>query len=155
VATGSDDALAPTAVELRALLDKQAITEVLHRYCIALDTKDRELGYSVWHPDGTALYEDMYEGAGRGFVDFGVEAHETVHPISSHQVTNIVIEVEGDQATSTSYVTAASQRIGGDTVYLIRGRYDDRWSRRDSVWAIDHRHFTTQIVQVLPTRVDR
>jgi hypothetical protein len=144
-----DDAV--TSIELRELLDKQAITEVLHRYCIAFDTKDRELAYSVWHPDGTAEYEGMFEGTGRGFVDFGVGAHETALPVSSHQVTNILIDVDGDVATSTAYVTAAAQRADGSAVNLIRGQYDDRWSRRDGTWAIDHRHFRTHLTHVVPT----
>jgi hypothetical protein len=146
----ADDEL-PTAAELRELLDKQAITEVLHRYCVAFDTKDRELGYSVWHPDGTADYVGMFQGTGRDFVDFGIGAHEMLLPRSSHQVTNLLIEVDGDAATSTAYVTAASQRADRRTVHLIRGQYDDRWTRREGTWAIDHRRFTTHLTHVVPT----
>jgi hypothetical protein len=48
-------------------------------------------------------------------------------------------------------VTAASQRADRRTVHLIRGQYDDRWSRRDGTWAIDHRRFTTHLTHVVPT----
>jgi hypothetical protein len=52
------------AADVRILVDKQAITEMLHRYCYAMDANDRQLGYEVWHADGTAHYEGMFDGLG-------------------------------------------------------------------------------------------
>ena len=132
------------------LLAKQAITEVLHRYCYAMDANDRELGYSVWHDDGTANYEGMFEGLGREFVDFGQSGHEAVFPSTSHQLSNVLVEVDGDRATSKSCVTAACVIAGTDLVYVIRGRYLDDWSRREGVWAIDARRFVTDLWHVVP-----
>ena len=139
------------AADVRILLDKQAITEMLHRYCYAMDANDRQLGYEVWHADGTAHYEGMFDGLGRDFVDFGQSGHEAAFGRTSHQLTNILIEVAGDQATSRSCVTAAGLIANSDSIYVIRGRYHDQWSRRDGVWRIDSRHFTTDTWQVLPT----
>jgi hypothetical protein len=143
-----------TTDPLAALVAKQAITEVLYQYCRAMDLNDLELGASVWHPDGTAHYEGMFEGTGRGFVAFGQEGHRSAFDGTSHQVTNIMIELDGDRATSESYVTAANRILGGDKVYVIRGRYQDRWSRRGGEWRIDHRHFVTDIWQVLDEQHD-
>jgi hypothetical protein len=141
--TGSDALLAELAA-------KQAITEVLYRYCKAMDLNDLELGASVWHPDGTAHYEGMFEGTGRDFVAFGQAGHRSAFNGTSHQVTNVMIDLDldGDRATSESYVTAANRILGTDRVYVIRGRYQDRWSQRDGHWGIDHRHFVTDMWQV-------
>src|SRR5438477_89804 len=38
--------------ELETLAAKQAITEVIYRYCRGLDRMDRALALSVWHPGG-------------------------------------------------------------------------------------------------------
>jgi hypothetical protein len=64
----------------------------------------------------------------------------------SHQITNILIEVEGDRAVSEAYFTASLQAApkaddqgGTVTEHLWRGRYLDRWSKREGRWAIDHR----------------
>jgi hypothetical protein len=127
------------------LAAKQAITEVLYRYCYAMDRCDRELGYSVWHDDGLAHYVGMFEGTGRDFIDFGQSGHETMFEGTSHQVTNVLIEVDGDRATSECYVTAANKRRGGTDLLVIRGRYQDRWSCRDGEWRIDHRRFTEDV----------
>jgi len=129
-------------VELETLLAKQAVRDALSRYCRGLDRMDKAMAYAVWHPDGTADYEGIFEGTGHGFVDWVWEAHAAMER-HSHQITNVLTEVDGDRATSESYVTVllwlASD--GGETQTEIasRGRYLDKWSRRDGHWAIDHR----------------
>src|SRR5262249_25684446 len=59
-----------------------------------------------------------------------------------HQVTNILIAVDGDRAVSESYVIAMlwkTNDAGVLTKMQAVGRYADRWSCRDGRWAIDHR----------------
>lgn len=121
--------------------DRQAITDQLYRYCRAMDRIDHELGYSIWHEDGTADYgERVFQGSGRGFIDHVCKQHS--HLINhSHQVTNIVIELNGEQAASEAYVTANLRMQRGDKLMQITvlSRYLDRWSKRDGRWGIDHR----------------
>lgn len=126
---------------LRAVTDRQAITDQIYRYCRAMDRIDHELGYSIWHEDGTADYgADVFVGSGRDFVDHVCiqHGHLAVH---SHQVTNIVIELDGDTASSEAYVTARlrMERGGKLLQMVVLSRYLDRWSKRADRWAIDHR----------------
>ena len=72
---------------------KQAITEQLHRYCHGLDRFDRGLA-DIWHEGGTASYGGIFEGTGAGFLDWVWPVHETFEK-TSHQVANILIEVDG------------------------------------------------------------
>jgi hypothetical protein len=78
------------------------------------------------------------------------EAH-TGFDIHSHQITNVLIEVDAHVATavSESYVTAVLWRNGADDVPAVqiigRGRYVDRWSCRDDRWAIDHRRYVNDL----------
>jgi hypothetical protein len=130
---------------LETLLAKQAITEVLHRYCYAVDRIDHQLGSEVWHPDGLAHYENIFDGSGQSFVDWVMEVHRSADA-TSHQLSNILIEVAGDGATSESYVTACIRHGPHDVV--VRGRYVDTWSRRDGEWRIDERRFHQDITQV-------
>ncbi len=128
--------------DLDEVIAKTAIRDVLSRYCRGLDRMDKEMAYATWHEDGTALYVDMYDGTGRGFVDWVWKAHEPME-CHSHQITNCLVEVAGDTATSESYVTVVlwmhPEASGERTEIVARGRYLDRWSRRDGRWAIDHR----------------
>jgi hypothetical protein len=124
------------------LLAKQAITEQIHLYCRAMDRIDRELGKTVWHPDGVADYGSIFQGTGAEFIEWVSEGHSQMLG-HSHQVANIVITVTGETATSEAYVCAAlRQRRDGQVVQAtIRGRYLDRWSRRGGRWAIDRRTY--------------
>jgi hypothetical protein len=59
----------------------------------------------------------------------------------SHQVSNIIIELEGDRAGSESYVTTTLRVQRGEqlTQIIVWGRYVDQWSRRSARWGLDKR----------------
>jgi hypothetical protein len=123
------------------LAAREAIRQQLHNYCRAMDRRDDELGYEVWHEDGTADFgPEIFQGRGRDFVDYVSQSHlrRTVH---SHQLASIGIEVVGDRAASEAYATVRLRTRTGEqwTEELYVGRYLDRWSYRDGRWAIDHR----------------
>lgn len=123
------------------MTDREAIADLIYRYCRAMDRIDREQGYAIWHPDGTADYGGaVYQGSARGFVDQVCDQHARMLR-HSHQVTNIIIEVADDRAGSESYYTTALRMMRGETMTEIRvwGRYVDTWSKRDGRWGIDHR----------------
>jgi SnoaL-like domain len=120
--------------------DREAITDQIYRYCRAMDRMDHELGYAVWHTDGTADYGDNFQGTGRGFIDFVCKQHSALL-MHSHQMSNIIIEIQGDKAGSESYVTATlrRKRDGKIMQMMVWSRYVDRWSKREGRWALDHR----------------
>lgn len=131
---------------------RSAITEVLYTYCRAMDRIDAELGYSVWHENGTAHYSDLYQGSGRGFIDWVCELHRSM-VATSHQVTNLLISVDGDIAVSEAYVSVRlrTHDEGGNLTDIVGvGRYLDRWSCRANRWAIDHRQFVSDIRTSIP-----
>jgi hypothetical protein len=125
----------------KALADRQAITDLIYRYCRSVDRLDVALGHSIWHDNGVADYgADVYQGDGRGSIDHICAQHlHTLH--HSHQVSNILIDLDGDVAGSEAYVTASLRtRRGAQLMQMtIWGRYVDRWSRRNGSWGLDHR----------------
>ena len=124
----------------QSIADRMAISDVIHRYCRAMDRIDVELGCSVWHADGEADYGVIYRGSGRGFVEWMCGVHRSMLALS-HRVTNLLIESDGDGARSESCVVATLRRKDGDRLLQTTawGRYLDRWSRREGRWAIDRR----------------
>ena len=126
---------------IQAVADKHAITELIYRYCRAVDRLDVSLGHSLWHADATADYgADYYQGPGPGVIDQICRDHGgLLH--HSHQVTNILIELDGDRAGSESYCFATLRMKRGEALIqmTVWTRYIDRWSRRDKHWGLDHR----------------
>ncbi len=123
------------------MTDREAITDLIYRYCRAMDRIDHELGYSVWHADGTADYgPDIFEGRGHDFVDHVCKQHAQTLT-HSHQMGNIIIELDGDKAASESSVTATLRVQQGEALMQITvwSRYIDTWSKREGRWGIDHR----------------
>lgn len=140
--SGREPVKEPAEPGLEDLLARAAVREQLHTYCRAMDRMDHALGYSVWHDDGLADYGDIFRGTGREFVDWVCRSHQRLYA-HSHQVTTVGIAVAGDHAVSEAYVTAVL-RWRDDTGHweaVNRGRYLDRWSRRDDRWAIDLRRY--------------
>lgn len=125
---------------LQAVADRQAITDLIYRYCRAMDRIDHELGYSIWHEDGVADYGSHYQGSGRGFIDHVCKQHAQLQ-CHSHQMSNIIIELNGDRASSEAYVTAnlRIERNGQLKQMTVLSRYVDTWSRRNGRWGIDKR----------------
>ena len=126
---------------LQQIADRQAITDLIYRYCRSVDRLDIPLGHSIWHEDGYADYgEGVYRGDGRGVIDHICAQHrQTLN--HSHQVTNIIIELDGDRAASESCVTATLRIRRGEQLMQIGvwGRYIDQWSRRNGRWGLGKR----------------
>jgi len=123
------------------LLAKQAITEALYKYCRAMDRMDNELGKSVFHADAPADYGGMYQGTGHGFIEYVYGAHAGML-LHQHQLGNVLVTVNGDTASSESYVTVSFRRkdeTGAVVGMRSCGRYLDRWEKRGGRWAISNR----------------
>ena len=125
---------------LQDLIDRQAITDLIYRYCRSVDRLDIPLGHSIWHENGVADYGAVYQGAGKGVIDHICAQHRKALA-HSHQVSNILIDLDGDRAGSESYFTASIRVMSGKQLRQISvwGRYIDRWSRRDGRWGLDKR----------------
>ena len=127
--------------DYQALADKQAIAELIYRYCRAVDRIDVKLGHSIWHEDGIADYgAGFYQGAGKGVIDLICAQHlKTLG--HSHQVANILFHLDGDAAGTESYCTATLRvRQGEKLLHMtVMTRYIDAWSRRDGRWGLDKR----------------
>jgi hypothetical protein len=134
------------------LLAKQAITEALARYCRAMDRNDVALGYSVWHEDGVASYPPAFFGTGHAFVDRICVMHRERYTSHVHRLSQPLISVSGERAESEAQIHAVLWTLSSGELRQVDvfGRYLDRWSRRDSVWRIEHRDYLHEMDEVRP-----
>lgn len=122
--------------DLQALLDKQAITEQLMRYCRAVDRLDADLLRSVFWPDATDEH-GTFKGNVEELIAYVFTALETQR--TQHALGNILIELKSDtRALAESYVTAHHSIAGnyGPLEFRVGARYADEFEKRDGAWRI-------------------
>ena len=119
----------------------EAIRRALYLYARAVDRCDRELLRDLYHPDATDVHGNAFRGNGREFADWLIDWSVRLL-VSSHVVTNVVIDLHGERAFVESRY-AALQRFplaGGAAVdRRSAGRYLDVFAQRDGEWRILHR----------------
>jgi hypothetical protein len=125
------------------LLAKQQITELLYLRARAGDRRDVDLALSCYHPGATEEHEG-FSGQAADFIrDVSMISPSSKAPVTClwHFISNILIELDGDQASVESYHIAVVIRDGddGQTESRIGGRYLDQFAYRDDRWAITHR----------------
>jgi ketosteroid isomerase-like protein len=128
----------PSAAELRELVDRQQLYELVTRYCRAIDRVDEELLLSCYHPDAEQDH-GAYKGDIPGLVEHlrGRAMNAEKGPLQ-HVLANCRFELEGDVAFGESYIRTVMTDADG-TALLGFGRYVDRFERRDGEWRIAHR----------------
>jgi hypothetical protein len=123
--------------EVQELLDKQALNDLLVRYCRGIDRLDKELVLSCFHDDA---YDDhgTFKGSAKEFLDqLWSRTAGKAPSFIEHKLSNVSLEIDGDTAYGESYLVMHQLRDG----QLIEGygRFVDRFERRDGVWGIAHR----------------
>jgi uncharacterized protein (TIGR02246 family) len=131
---------------VQELLDKQAIREVVMRYCRGVDRGDAELLRSSYHADGVdERFGSVHTGAEVG--EIVASMLETMQS-TCHQITTQTIEVRGDAAVAESYSTGHHVLKDGRRLHTLV-RYLDHFERRDGEWRISHRNVVVDGSEVL------
>ncbi|MFC7446807.1 nuclear transport factor 2 family protein [Rhodococcus daqingensis] len=128
----------PGSSALDELLDKQAIYEVVMRYCRGIDRLDLDLVRGAYHPDGI----DHHTGFDGTVDEFIAWVRPKLESLSGtmHHIGNHLVELYGDVAISESYSTATHWGGGDGAADFTSGaRYIDLMERRDGRWAIAER----------------
>lgn len=130
--------------EVKRLLDRAEITDLLYKFAHALDTKQWARQRECYAEDGvlelpwaTITRQQMEEaGAPKGLVRF----HSTHHIIS-----NPMIEVDGDSASSNAYFQATHVRDPEDSssFWVAAGWYDNEYRRTAEGWRLTRVRLST------------
>jgi len=131
--------------ELRALLDREKIREVLTRYCRGVDRGDRELLKSVYHEDAIDEH-GMFTGRGIDFADYIVDYLKDIP--CQHVIANHTCDLRGDVAFTETYCISFSEAGGVNAT--VFNRYVDRFERRNGEWRIAHRRVVLDLTRLDP-----
>lgn len=141
----------PPADAVRQLLDKQAIHEVVLRYCRGIDRMDLDLVRSCYHDDATDDH-GTFVGTADEFVAWVTRLlpryTATMHLVANH-LTEFAPD-DPDRARSETYGIAHHRTTDGppQANLTIGFRYIDDFTRRTGHWRISRRVATTEWVRV-------
>jgi hypothetical protein len=127
--------------EIRMLLDRCEITELLTRYLRAIDRGDIQTLRACYLPDATEEHGGIYSGPAQGYVDTIEAALRHPRAVGTHTLTNVLVEVDGDRARSEHYVLAMTRLKAGGVVCdsLVATRIIDDLRREGGRWGIGRR----------------
>jgi ketosteroid isomerase-like protein len=142
--------------ELSVLVDKQTIRDVVHRYGYALDNRDWALLRTCFVPDVVGHYGG---DPLRGYEALEQLCRTTLTPLSAsqHLIGNVLVTVDGNDATCSCYLQAQHVRQGapGGDHFLYAGRYSDRLTRTSDGWRIAERTLSAMWTSGNPAVINR
>ena len=134
---------------LQVLLDKQAIREVVMRYCRGVDRGDADLLGSAYWPDATDDHPGDQHFTGESVGPEMVRSMLEHMQSTNHQITTQTIEVDGDRAAAESYSLGNHVMKDGRRLKTLV-RYLDRFEKRDGEWRISYRLCLNDAAEILP-----
>lgn len=144
------------AARLRRVLDQAEIRDLVLGYCRAVDRRDFALLRTLYHPDATDDHGSYFQGPASEFID---RLPQIMAPnrITAHNVTNMLIAVDGDVAEGEIYTLAyhLMETPDGDVDFMAGGRYLDRYVRHQERWLFMHRQIVLDWNEIQPTRCRR
>lgn len=145
--------LAALEAEVTALRDKDAIKEVIHRYCRAADRCDLDAFKACYWPDGRDDHL-FYGGNAWNFCEYVIPVLRKIEA-SVHAITNTIIELKGDRAFCESQWSVVHRLRKPDTSFLDywhNGRYLDIFEKRDGEWRIFQRTIVGDMDRLIKTK---
>ena len=128
--------------QLRELLDREHIRDLVHRYCWAVDRGKLEEVMALFHTECnlTLVPGKRYLGREATYKWYDVYMQNRME-VLRHLIHNQVITVNGDTATSKSYFDAVGD-LKGESI-TVAGFYEDTLLRVNEEWK-----FTEKIIRL-------
>lgn len=144
-----------TESALRELQDREAIRELVFRYCRAVDRREFAALGALYHPDAIDDHTPYFRGPAREFIA-RLPAIMATTRLTTHHVTNTLIASHGDRAEGEicTLVYHLQDSSAGLQELLVGGRYLDHYVRGDAGWQFMHRKIVLDWSELRPARFD-
>lgn len=122
--------------------DRLAVHDVMHRYALAIDTKNWTLLETVFEDQVTADFrsfgnKEIFAGSAVKWIDI---IRSTIQGMDAtqHTMSNHLYEIHGDRALGTTYIRAlhVCKNDQGDDDYTVGGHYIVEMARGSEGWRI-------------------
>jgi ketosteroid isomerase-like protein len=124
--------------ELRLLIDRQQISDVLYRYASSVDYKDFATLRSLFTDDAHGVYMTVANLTGADEIVKWIDGMTADKAWQHHKLTVYHIDFTGpDEASTLTYHTSHQTDVGDESaVTMIVARYRDKLRRVGGTWKI-------------------
>lgn len=136
------------------LADREAIRDVLVRYCRASDRADAEMLRSIYWPDAHDEHLE-FSGGVEAFISYCMPILQAMRH-SMHMIGNILIVIKDNQAEVETYFHGyhSIPQDGARHDVFAAGRYLDLFEKRGDEWRILKRFVTVDWFREYPDTGD-
>jgi 3-phenylpropionate/cinnamic acid dioxygenase small subunit len=122
---------------IKELIDLRAIEQLMVRYADRIDANDPEGAAACFAEDGIGNYWGKYTGR----IEIAARLGKILDRFSatSHHLSNVSIQLDGDRATAMSYVYAFHRMADSNDPMHYWGRWVDRLVRVEEGWRFAER----------------
>jgi hypothetical protein len=125
-------------LQLRELLDRQAITDLISRLGLWLDEKRFDDAPSILTEDAAV---ETPGGIAQGIVRVADQARRNhTGDVTHHVITNVLIDLDGDRATAGANLIASFAEPESEPHYTLGERYRFEAVRTPQGWRLSRVH---------------
>ncbi len=121
---------------VQRLIDEHALEKILVRYFDRVDANDPEGAAALFAPDAEVEIMTGKRYQGREWYAKALARVLDQYEPTSHHLTNLRADVDGDRAETTAYVYAYHRMRATGEPWHLWVRMRDRFERRDGAWVI-------------------
>ena len=134
--------LAELEARITRVEDIEAIKQLKARYCeICDDDHNPDRVTSVFAEDGIWESADFGQAQGHDAIRELFTGFKKMFNFSQHNITNSIIEVDGNRATAMWYLEGPWTFAETGEERWFSGRYDDDYVKVNGVWKYQHLRF--------------
>lgn len=136
-----------TEIEIRTCID-----DALRSYCRGIDRLHAPSVAAPFHPGALLVDYGPQPLTIEQFVEHALASLGKKFVSTTHRLSNVTVEITGDQALVESYTLAHHVEDTGTErrMHTFGGRYIDRFEARDGVWKIAQRTLRNDWSMVAP-----
>ena len=130
------------------LEDIESIKQLKARYCeICDDMHNPDRITSLFAEDGIWESRDFGKAKGHAAIRDLFQGFHDMFSFSQHNITNPIIEVNGDNATGIWYLIGPWDNSKDGRKIWMTARYDDDYVKVDGVWKYQHLRAEIRMVE--------
>lgn len=141
--------LAPRALTVEEMADREALRHLVAAYGHCIDRRDWDLLRTLYHADSIDDHTPYYCGPVDGYIAW-LPSMMANWRATMHTAMSMLFALDGEHAQGEIVARAWHLTLDGERQFVAWGRYADHYEKREGVWRFARRSFILDFAEDLP-----